>query len=151
MTPVKIFQIGSLLKSLLNYRWQPGLVGTEHTPAFQAESVNDFLNPFRIHPDQNGIEEASIEIGPRLDIQSGIDLLNSFKAIPQTVKVVRIELKGAQTAHGAVIQALLAIQKSCKDSGKQINISGFSYELKEFFLMAGLSDLVTESRGSEND
>jgi len=149
MAPAKIFQLRSLLNGLLNYRAQPGM----------AEAVSNLVP----HPDggeikyasspsvlNQGIQEESlIEIGPRLDIQAGIDLLASYKNVLQPVKTIRIDLQGAQTIHGAVIQSLLVIQKSCETSGRLFIVGGLTVELSAFFQLAGLNGLLVENQAVE--
>jgi len=95
-------------------------------------------------------EEVLIEIGPRLDIQAGIGLLTTYKNILQPIKVIRIDLQGAQTAHGAVIQSLLVIQKACEASEKDFMICGLSSELAAFFHRAGLNSLLLRTQVVES-
>ena len=150
MTPAKIFQIRSLLKGLLNHHDQSRVPDMDSNLVSHSDSVQIEISSLIFAADQTGQQDGLIEIGPRLDIQAGIDLLNKYKQIPQPIRTVRINLNGAETAHGAVIQALLVIQKACTASEKLFFIDGLSSELKAFFKLSGLNNLLVEVQAVEN-
>jgi anti-anti-sigma regulatory factor len=150
MTPAKIFQLRSHLTGLFNHHEQRGVAEEDINMAPQSEDVKIYCNSLESASDQTGQQESLIEIGPRLDIQAGIDLINSYKNISSPTKAIRIDLQGAQTAHGAVIQTLLVIQKTCKASGSLFAISGISSELLAFFHLAGLNELLVNNQEVES-
>ena len=150
MKPAKKFQIRSLLKGFLNFREQQDLDEAKTNLNSHPESGDIKYNLSTSGLNQGDLQEGLIEIGPKLDIQTGIDLLHCFNNISQPIKSLRIDLQGALTSHGAVIQTLLVIQKSCKVSGTLCTISGFSSELLAFFQMAGMYDLLVEKTGVES-
>ena len=149
MTPAKIYQKRSLLKGLLNHHPQSGFVKGDPNLDSYSEIHENKDNPAISGLVQADQQSGLIEIGPRLDIQAGIDLLKSYKNIPQSSKTIRINLQGAKSAHGAVIQTLVAIQKSCLQTGIIFNLSGHSAELETFFQLAGLNELLMQNRGVE--
>ena len=151
MTPAKIFQIRSLLRGLLNFREQPNMIEPDSNLASYFDDSEIKYSSSNASAVQAAQQEVGlIEIGPRLDIQAGIDLLTTYKNISQPIKAIRIDLQGAQTAHGAVIQTLLVIQKACEVSEKDFIICGLSSELAAFFHLAGLNGLLLKTQVVEN-
>jgi anti-anti-sigma regulatory factor len=150
MTPVKINKIQTLLKGLLDNHEQTSLGETDSNHVFISDSNESQNIPLIPGLNRTASQEDLIEIGPRLDIQTGIDLLEWFKNITQPIKAIRIDLQGALTTHGAVIQTLLVIHESCKVSGTLFAISGVSSELLSFFHLVGLDYLVVETMGVES-
>jgi ABC-type transporter Mla MlaB component len=144
-TPAKKFQLHLFLNRFLKRNDSPT---NEEASNMISLSQDDKVenNPIIMDSSESGQQEALIEIGPRLDIQAGIDLLDSYKKVQQKTKNIKIDLKNAQAAHGAVIQTLLVIQKSCKDSEKIFTMDGLSSELLTFFRLAGLNDLLVENQ-----
>ena len=150
MAPSKKFQLKPLLNGILNSHELPRLAEAEPSPSLPLEDNQIPSNLLISHLSPTGQQETLIETGPRLDIQAGIDLVNSYKNVPPQTKVIKINLSGALTAHGAVIQALLVIQRSCMASGRLFIVSGLSSELSTFFRLAGLNDLWVENKAVEN-
>jgi len=150
MAPSKKFQFRPLLNGILNSHELPRPVEVEPSPALQPENNEIQSNLLISHSGPPDQQETLIETGPRLDIQTGIDLVNSYKNVPPQTKIIKINLNGAQTAHGAVIQALLVIQRSCMASGRLFIVNGLSSELSAFFCLAGLKDLLVENKAVQS-
>ena len=150
MAPAKKFQFRSLLNGLLNNRIHPGLTEADINLVSDPDGGEMKYTPTTSVVDQGIHQEALIEIGPILDIQASIDLLARFKNIQQPVKTIRVDLQDAQVIHGAVIQTLFVIQKSCVASGNPFSVSGLSDEMITFFRLAGLKDLLVDNQTVES-
>jgi ABC-type transporter Mla MlaB component len=149
MTSVKIKRLHSLLKGLFNHHEHPCIPEMGSSLETFHGDVDVKYQTYESETDHSCQQEALIKIGPKLNIQASINLLNSYKNISPQTKTIHIDLQGAQTAHGAVIQTLLVIQKTCTTSGKLFLMSGLTSELMFFFHLAGLNELQCENQGIE--
>ena len=150
MPRLKNFQLKPLLNGILKSHEPPTPVEAELSAPLQPEDNEIQSNLIISNSGPTGQQETLIETGPRLDIQTAIDLVNGYKNVPPQTKIININLNGVQTAHGAVIQALLVIQISCMASGRLFIVNGLSSELSAFFCLAGLKDLLVENKAVQS-
>jgi ABC-type transporter Mla MlaB component len=89
-----------------------------------------------VNPKQ--LSEQLIIVDEPQEVYSASSLVTEIREALLEQGDIRIDLKGAVRIHSAVLQVLIASQKSCRGARRSFLLSGISAELQPLLQMANL-------------